>query len=231
MNVTEPPFDDIRVRLALKVLVDHHQMIDVVLRGHGTSACNNPVRPTDQYYWPQSCNQDIDKAVAWLADAGYPNGLRIELATSDISPDWLPIAELYQAQAARAGVDVELNFVPANGYWNNTWMVHPFAHSWWSARAADPVLNLMFRCGARFGETFWCNEEIEQVMEDARREVSFERRKGLYQRAQQLQVEEAGMIAPFFVNDIRVLSTRLQGLPAETIWQEFPWHEFRIVEP
>ena len=50
-------------------------------------------------------------------------------------------------------------------------------------------------------------------------------------RAQQIQAEDGGMISLFFQNDIRALSTRLQGLPADTIWQEFPWHEFRIVEP
>ena len=231
MNVTEPPFDDSRVRLALKLVVDPHQMIDVVLRGHGTPACNNPVRPGDQYYWPQGCNQDIDLARAYLEEAGYRDELRIELATSDLSPEWLPIAEIYQAQAARAGVDVELNVVPRDGYWNNTGMVHPFAHSNWVMRDADTALNVMFRCGVSFVETFWCNEEFEQVMEEAQREVNFERRQRLYQRAQQIQVEDGGMIAPFFVNDIRALSTRLEGLPADIVWEQVLWNVFRIVEP
>ena len=230
--VTEPLFDNVRLRQALKLVIDPHEMIDVVLRGHGTPACNNPVWPTDQYYWPQDYRQNIGGgAKALLAEAGHPDGLTIELAASDRSPAWLPIAEVYHAQAEEAGITVDIHVFPADTYWTNTWMVHPFAHSNWVMQSADQILNRVFRCGAVWGETFWCNEEFERVMEDARREVSFERRRRLYQRAQQIQVEDGGMIAPFFVNDIRALSTRLERLPADVILREFPWNMLRIVEP
>ena len=152
------------------------------------------------------------------------------MATSGVNAYWLPTAEMYQKQASQAGIEVNVRVVPANGYWTDTWMVHNFAQSWWIMRQADQILNLQFRCGGRFAETSWCNDEFEGVMEESRRAVDFERRRELYQRAQEIQAEDGGMIAPFFVNDMRALSTRLQGLPADTIWQEVSWHAF-TVEP
>ena len=172
MIVTEPPFDDIRVRQALKLVVDSQEMIEVILQGHGTPACNNPVRPIDQYYWGQDCSQDIEKAKQLLAEAGYPDGLTIEMTTSGINPYWLPIAEMYLEYASRAGIEVNVTQVPAEGYWTNIWRVHPFANSWWSMRYADQMLNLPFRCGANFSENFWCNEEFERVMDAARSELT-----------------------------------------------------------
>ena len=51
------------------------------------------------------------------------------------------------------------------------------------------------------------------------------------QRAQQLVADDGGMLAPFFSNWIRGVNVRLQGVPEMANWGEFPYHEFRIVEP
>ena len=70
MITTEPPFDDPRVRQAMKMVVDPDEMIAVVLQGHGVAACNNVAWPADQYYLPLECPQDIEGARALLAEAG-----------------------------------------------------------------------------------------------------------------------------------------------------------------
>ena len=231
MIVTEPPYDDVRVRQALKMVVDPDEMIAVVMQGHAVAACNNPIRPTDQYYLPQECSQDIEGAMALLAEAGYSDGLTIEYRFADKHATWEPMATVYQSEAAEAGITVELKQVPSDTYWTETWMVQPFASSNYTFRSADNMLSTVFRCGAAWGENFWCNDEFEQAMNSARAEVAFDTRKALYQRAQELQVEEGGMIAPFFMNSIRVLVSDLRGLDPEVITFEFPWHLLAIVEP
>ena len=230
MIVTEPPYDDLRVRKALKLLVDPDEMIAVITQGHATKACNNPVRPFDQYYLPTECPQDIEQARSLLAEAGYGNGLTIEFAASQLSPQWLPLATVYKDQAGDAGVTVEIKQVPADGYWANTWMVHPFSNSNWGMRHADQFMNEAFRCGASWGEYFWCNVEFDSLLDQARAEVDFDQRKGLYQHAQELLIEESGMIAPFFQNDIRALTSRVQGIDERVIFFEYPWHSITLIE-
>ena len=231
MIVTEPPFDDARVRKALKLVVDADEMIEVAVQGHGNRACNNPVWPVDQYYLLQDCPQDIDAAKALLAEAGYADGLTIELATSQLSPQWIPIATVYREQAALAGVTVEINQVPSDGYWSDVWMVHPFLHSNWTLQSADSFMSMVFRCGADWGENFWCNDDFEQTLDAAQAEPDFDRRKALYHQVQMIQVEDGGMIAPFFQTGLRVLSARVKGMEPEHMGFEFPWHEFSIEKP
>ena len=229
--VTEPPYDDVRVRQAMKMVVDPEEMVAVVMQGHATAACNNPVWPNDQYLLPLECPQDIEGARALLAEAGYPDGLTIEYRFSNKTSTWGPIATVYQSQAAKAGITVELDQAPSDTWWTESWMVHPFASSGWGNRPADQILSAAFICGAPWGENFWCNDEFDQTLTAARAEVDFDARKALYQHAQQLQVEEGGMIAPLFMNAIRVLAPNIRGLEADVIVWEFPWYLVHPVEP
>ena len=231
MITTEPPFDDVRVRQALKMVVDPDEMIAIVLQGHGTPACNTPSWPNDPYYLPRECPQDIAGAIALLAEAGYPDGLTIELATSNSNAVWIPMATVYKEQAALAGITVEILQVPADGYWSNTWMVHPFANGTWANRGVDQFLSLAFRCGSRWNDTFWCNAEQDAIQDQARAELDFDARRSLYQSVQRTIMEEGGMISPFFPSHIRAMNVRLQGVPGGAVDWEFPYHEFRIVEP
>lgn len=68
------PFDDVRVRRAIRLAVDRKALIDLAAGGLGTIACDTPVAPTDMYRWNGTCNQDIAKAKALLAEAGFPTG-------------------------------------------------------------------------------------------------------------------------------------------------------------
>ena len=230
MNVTVPPFDDPLVREAMKLVLDSEEALAIVLEGSGTIACHNPVFPGDQYYLKRDCEQNIEQAKALLAEAGYPDGLTVTLTVSDVDPLMVPLAVVYQAQAAEAGITVEINQIPSDAFWSEAWLIEPFVGSHWGERPADQVLNEVFRCGAAWGETYWCNDEFEQNLDDARTSLDFEDRKAIYQRAQELQSSEGGEIIPFFVNNIRIFSTRLQGVGASYQYSNMPYYLWSISE-
>ncbi|MCB0107889.1 MAG: hypothetical protein KDE53_18335, partial [Caldilineaceae bacterium] len=79
MRTDTPPYDDVRVRKAMRLVADRQAIIDLVLDGQGTVACDTPVAPTDAYYWATTCPQDIDQAISLLAEAGYDEGLDVTL--------------------------------------------------------------------------------------------------------------------------------------------------------
>ena len=229
MNVNEPPFDDVRVRQALKLVVDRQEMIDVILQGQGSMAYDHPVWPGDPYYLVLDRPQDIEKAKELLAEAGYPDGLTVELFTSDIYPELIPMAVVYKEQAAEAGINVEIKQVPSDGYWSKYWMVEPFIVSSWAQRPADQILNEAFRCGASWNETYFCNQEFDQLLDDARKELDLAKRTELYQKAQQLLVDDSGTIIPFFKNVIEVMEAQVKGIPMIE-YDNIPWHKIYVEE-
>ncbi len=82
MRVDAAPFSDVRVRQALRLIVDRQQMIDQALNGFGILG-NDLYSPFDPAYakdLPQRM-QDIDQAKSLLKQAGQEN-LAVELVTS-----------------------------------------------------------------------------------------------------------------------------------------------------
>ncbi|MFS4583654.1 ABC transporter substrate-binding protein [Phaeobacter sp. C3_T13_0] len=223
-DVREAPFDDPKVRKALRMVVDRKAMAELVVGPNGgTVSCDNPVFPADQYRAEQSCPQDIEGAKALLAEAGYPDGIDIEISTSNLDQHWVNIAEVYQQQAAAAGINVSINMEPSDGYWSDVWMKHPAFLSWWSSRPADQILNEAFRGSASWNESRYSNPEFDDKLDAARRAPSFEERAALYGDAQTLLWEEGGTLIPFHLNITRVLAEGVSGFD-EIDEQHTRWH-------
>lgn len=212
MNTTTVPFDDVRVRMAMKLVVDRDAMVQSVLGGYGKVAGDHPVWPGDQYYKEVPRPRDIAKAKSLLAEAGFADGLEVTLYTSDIDVNMIPMTVLYKEMAAEAGIIVNIQQESADGYWNDIWMQKPFCCSSWGERTADQVLNEVYRSGASWNETFWSNAEFDGLLDQARQQLDYAQRKALYQQAQQLLADDGGAIIPFFTDILSVAHTRVKNI-------------------
>jgi peptide/nickel transport system substrate-binding protein len=212
MNTTVAPFDDTRVRMAMKLVIDRDAMVKSVLSGYGKVAGDHPVWPGDQYYKEVPRPRDIEKAKALLAEAGFANGLEVTLYTSDIDVNMIPMTVLYKEMAAEAGITVNIQQEAADGYWNDIWMQKPFCCSSWGERNADQVLNEVYRSGASWNETFWSNAAFDGLLDQARQQLDYTQRKALYQQAQQLLSDEGGAIIPFFTDTLSAAHKRVKNV-------------------
>lgn len=223
MLTDTPPFDDVRVRKAMRLVADRQQMVDLVLNGAGVVSCDTPVAPTDIYRWEGECSQDIEQVKSLLADAGYADGIDVTLFASDSDPKLIPLAEVYQQQAVAAGINVTLEIAPADSFWSDVWMVEPFITSFWAERPADQILNLVWRSTGSWNESRFQNPAFDQLLDDARMTLDFETRRQIYQDAQRLLSEEGGHLIPFHTSLFYVMSTKLSGVSARD-WQYLEWH-------
>ena len=207
------PFTDARVRKALRIATDRQAMIDLVLGpGGGVVACDHPVWTGDQYRAPFDCPQQIDEAKRLLAEAGYPDGIEIDVVTSDLRSLWIDMVQVYQQQVAQAGIKVNLVKAPADGYWSDVWMKEPAVTTSWGQRPADQILNEAFRGGASWNETYWNRPDFDQKLDRARQELDLEKRTALFHDLQRILYEEGGSFIPFHLQQVVVTSARVSGL-------------------
>lgn len=208
-----PPFDDVRVRQALRIAVDRQAMMTLMVGAEGgTVGCDTPVRADDPFRSPQTCPQDIERAKALLAEAGYPDGIDIELFTADLEPGMVRLAEIYQAQVAPAGIRVALTVAPSDGYWDDVWMVKPASVTSWGERPADQILNEAFRTGADWNESYYSNPAFDALLDQARSTLDTAAARDLYVKAQELLFAEGGVLIPYQEDGRRVLSARVSGI-------------------
>lgn len=212
MRVDQKPFDDVRVRQAMKAVVDRKLVVDTVLLGNGVGGNDNPIPPTNPMaFTDQVAPRDVAKAKALLAEAGYPDGISVDLNTAEAGPGYVLIAQLYQQMAAEAGIKVNVVNNPADSYWDLVWMKKPFFVSSWAARSVPEAMVYTFVSDAQYNEAGWKNPEYDALVLGARVEPDAEKRKAMIKKAQELLATDGGLIIPAFFTDVAVLRAGCEG--------------------
>jgi len=212
MWVDTPPFDDVRVRQAMKLVVDRQRMIDLVLGGLAQPASDQPVASWIRYGLEEpAAARDVEKAKQLLAEAGHPDGIDVELYTSEATAGFLEMAALYQAMAAEAGIRVAINKVPGDGYFANVWRKVPFLCTSKGARNADEALSQFYLSEAAWNDTHWKSKEFDDLIAEARQTLDADKRADLYRKAQRLLRDDGGVIVPMFANSVGAHRKDLTG--------------------
>ena len=199
------PFTDPKVRKAMRMVADREEMARLILGGDGgATSCDTPVWKGDQYRMEIECNQDIEGAKKLLAEAGFPDGIDIDLYTSNTDTYFRPLVEIYQRQAAKANIRVHIKMTPSDSYWNDVWMKKSAFTTVWGQRPTDQILNEAYRSGASWNESVWNNTDFDQLLDTARLTLDFDSRKKLYIDAQKMLWEEGGSLIPFHLRNHRV---------------------------
>ncbi len=222
------PYDDARVRKALRMVVDREAMRDLVVgKDGGLTGCDTPVGPADQYRWDGQCKQDIAGAKALLAAAGFPNGIDVELQVANIEPVWPTIAQVYQQQAAAAGIRVKIAQVPNDGYWNTVWMKKDAVLTRWAERPADAALNEIYRSTSPWDESHFTDATFDAMLDGARKELDFDKRRAMYQDAQKYLWDNSGTLVTFHVKLAVGLTARVKDMDAVENFS-IRWHLVKV---
>ena len=112
INATKPPLDDVRVRRALALSVDHDELLKTILKGKGAPALAGSIPGifTDEET-KQMLKHDPAQARQLLSAAGFANGLDLELIYPGNKYGDASIVEmqLLQAQVKQAGINLVLH--------------------------------------------------------------------------------------------------------------------------
>jgi peptide/nickel transport system substrate-binding protein len=213
MAVDEKPFNDVRVRQALRLICDRQQMIDQALSGYGFLG-NDLYAPFDPAYnkdLPQR-QQDIDQAKSLLKAAGQSD-LQVTLNTGDdIGPAAPASASLFVQQAKKAGVTV--NVVKKNPFYGPDYLKYPFAQDFWNTRNYLPQVAVGSLKGGTYNETHFNNPKFAGLIATAQATVDETKRNGLLQQAQEIEYNEGGYIIWGFRTIVDGLSSKVSGIKA-----------------
>lgn len=214
MMVDQEPFDDVRVRKAMKLVVDRETMVRVVALGYGIPGNDNPVPPNSPFaVHSDAIPQDIERAKQLLTEAGYPDGLSVELYTGakDLAPGMLAMVQAYQEMASKAGISVNVVTVPSAGFWDDVYLKQPFVTSYWYTRHPVSSMSLGYRTGAKWNETHWYREDFDKLLDNAATRIDPKERAELYREAQRILIEEGGAIVPVFTSLVAAVRKNCTG--------------------
>ena len=218
MSTNKDPYTDNNVRMALKHAINREEMVEKILFGYGSVGNDHPIGQGQQYYNTElaQTTYDPDKAKFFLKQAGV-DSLSVALSAADAAfPGAVDAATLFQNSAAEAGISLEVNRVPNDGYWSDVWMKEPFSAVYWGGRPVeDAMFSTAYAAGAAWNDSFWENARFNELLVAARAELDSDKRREMYWEMQALVNTDGGVIIPMFAS--YVFATDLDVVTSETV--------------
>lgn len=210
MNMSKPPFDDVRVRQAFRLIADRKELVAQAYAGHGAVAPD-----LSQRY--DSCGlveevereQDIEQARALLTGAGQEN-LSVELTTSSISGGIVEASQVFAEQAKAAGVTVKLRKVDPGTYfarygqWTfgvDYWPENPF----WSQVEVGNLPN------APLNPQHWDDDKYTSLYEQGSGELDEGKRCEIAKEMQRIVFERGALLVWGFANAVDAHASSVAG--------------------
>ena len=218
MDTTAEPFRNKDLRLALKYAIDREAILKTVFSGHGRVGNDQPITPAYPFHNPDLAAKtyDLDKARFHLKKSGVDGAVPIGLHTADASFNGaVDLCVLYQQQAAKAGLVLNVIREPSDGYWQNVARKKPWYTSYWSGRATEDTMFTVAYSGASpLNDSHWNNPEFDKLLVAARVEADEAKRRQMFYEMQALTSDDGGVLVPIFANSVYAMTAKVQHEPA-----------------
>ncbi|MDB4915599.1 MAG: putative transporter substrate binding protein [Gemmatimonadetes bacterium] len=229
INTTRGPLRDVRVRQAINHSIDRRILVRNLIAGRGELAAG--VIP---FSLPGSDKTRIGyafdtlRARQLLTEAGYPNGIDVDLWTS-ATPIFVRIAETLQGYLALSGIRAKIiqRESAAAREAARKGQADLFVKDWYAdyPDAENFLYPLLHSANLGVGGnvSWFSNAQYDSLVSQSRREQNEEKRNAMYRQADELAFHEAPMVFLYFYSELNAVQPWLKGFVPPTIFNGQSW--------
>ena len=214
LNLTREPLNDARVRQAIAYAINRDDLCSAGDFGLCTPLYGGPIdvgSPWHFDYAPYS--QDLDKARALLAEAGYADGFEMELMPTSTYQDTVRQAQVLQAQLGAIGIRSTIN-APEWAEWlelEGNFRYDGYICSWNGLVDVEHYFYLQHRTDEVFNFTGYSDPDFDALVDQGRQIADFDERYAIYAEANRILVDAVPYV--YFYNPafVRAMSPRVEG--------------------
>lgn len=202
MNTSVAPFDNPLVRQAVALAVNRSEIRDFAYLGTGELGLTE--MPTGSIWYDDTgvfgAEQDVEAAKALLAEAGFPDGLKVEYLGLPQYPELLKTGQVLREQLKAIGIDMEIKPVDVS-VWFDAYVTGGYQiTSAYQERTIDPdnFYSLVIRSGGPVNTTFYANPDVDALIDQAAASVDMDERMGLYRQIRGIVTKDAPIVFAHF---------------------------------
>ena len=233
INTTRGPLADARVRQAINHAIDARTILEQLIAGRGRQAAGVIPPSLDSTGGRAPYPYDVARARQLLAAAGHPNGIDVELWSSQ-DEALARIAQSVQGYLTAAGIRAKIVQRDASSVREaaRNGQVDLFVKTWYADYPdADaflyPLLHSTSR-GVGGNYSFYANPRVDSLVTLARRTQDDAGRARLSREADALAHADAPMAYLFFYNELYAVQPWIRGFQVPTIFNGQRWLDVTI---
>jgi peptide/nickel transport system substrate-binding protein len=243
LNMQRAPTDDIRVRRAISHAIQRDPIIQAAVGGHGTPTWGlaPPISVnglTESRAKEVGYTYDVERARSLLDEAGWTNssqgqirtkgGEKLELTMLGFALDqWSTQAKVAQALLKEVGISVNVQVVEGGTFYNK--LENQEYHTITGGTSANYAVDFLtsafssrnLATGGGFNVSMFESDEMDSLIERAKRAPSREDRVEAVKNAQELLMEQAAAVPIMTVNRTYGHKNAVGGLDA---FLDHPWY-------
>jgi peptide/nickel transport system substrate-binding protein len=223
-NMIQEPFDNPKVREAIKLGVDKALVLDRAQLGYGATVDINET-PDSPFYVPDfNYQRDIEKAKQLIAEAGYPDGFAADLIIP-LTPTEGPIGEAVAYSLSEIGLQITPLKLKVPEYIDEVFIRkdYPFMICGYAGVPDPDFFNYTYLHSEGSTNVFhYSNPQVDELLAQARSDPNIENRKALYKQVFDLAFNQDNVIV-WLINEYRFTAVRdnVKG---------FLWNKSKIYE-
>jgi peptide/nickel transport system substrate-binding protein len=220
MRVDLEPWDDVRVRNALKKCQDRAKILQLSYFGEGELSIDAHMAPIHPAYCEKPIPEyDPEGAKALLeeyaAEKGIELPLKVTLTTKNDQAE-PEIAQALKEMALPGGFDIALDITEPAGYWDRWTEVDLGITSWTHRPIAVMVLPLAYTEEAigNWNETRWTDDEFETLLREAQGTLDVEARRSIMCKMEDIMQERGPIFNSYWKNVWNITNKKFKNVKA-----------------
>jgi peptide/nickel transport system substrate-binding protein len=206
MRVDKKPWDNPQVCMALKLCQNREKILKLAYFSEGALGQDVHVSPVHPDYCERPVPKyDPEKAKQLLAEAGYPDGIDVEMAVATGWPEVVSQAEVLKEDATAAGFRIKLNAMPVSAYWD-LWTEADLGITPWAHRPLGTMVLALAYIADKDGkpvpwnETRWVDAEFSKLLQEASGTLDVAKRREIFCKLEEIQWERGSIGIPYWMN-------------------------------
>ncbi len=217
----QAPFDNPKVREAAKFCIERAPLAAALTENTGSPGDDHPISSAYEFHneSPALRQANLSKARRLMREAGYSNGVEIDLVVANNPSSRNRLAVLVQAMTAQAGINFKIEQMDNARYGSTIWNKGKkcYIGNYGTRPYADAILTKLYHSRLGIDEGRWATPDSDAMLDRARETIDPVERRKIYGEFQKLSRNNGPFIISSFQDSLFANWNYVQDFPMSAI--------------